>query len=369
MDQENLYEERVSSARTEALFVALTLIPLAVFAWRIPSAGMDGWSVFLLVVTAMFLFYSLNYRTLVIRVRADVLRLRFGLFEWTIPLQNIEACSPDTLSLWRIGGAGIHFTPIHRRYRAMFNFLEYPRLVISLKVKKGPVRDIAFSTRKPDELSGLLIRRGLKERTGRSTHGEAAGSEVVSQAKRALRARCRKLRSELGEIHRAQASERICSHIQAWSNYQSARVVFTYLPMRGEVDLRPLFDGARGLQWAIPRIVETPEPHLLFHAYQPDHLVLHRFGMLEPDPSAPLITPDQADLILLPGLAFDRRGFRIGYGGGYYDRLLAQHGRAVTLGICYQALLLDEVPHEAHDVPLSFLVTETYGVIPARGAA
>ncbi len=156
MDQEDLCQERVSSARTEALFVALTLIPLAVFAWRVPSAGIDGWSVFLLAVAAMFLFYSLNYRTLVIRVSADVLRLRFGLFEWTIPLQNIEACSSDTVSLWRIGGAGIHFTPLGRRYRAMFNFLEHPRLVVSLKVKKGPVRDIAFSTRKPAELMTLI---------------------------------------------------------------------------------------------------------------------------------------------------------------------------------------------------------------------
>ncbi len=156
MNLRELYEERVSSTRTEALFVALTLIPLALFAWRVPSAGLDGWSAFLLVVTAMFLFYSLNYRTLVIRVSADVLRLRFGLFEWTIPLHNIEGCTPDTLTLWRIGGAGIHFTPVNRRYRAMFNFLEYPRLVVALKAKKGPVRDIAFSTRKPAELMNLL---------------------------------------------------------------------------------------------------------------------------------------------------------------------------------------------------------------------
>lgn len=204
---------------------------------------------------------------------------------------------------------------------------------------------------------------GAKERMDSSPGSDAATSEAVGLAKRALRARCRQERDELGADRRRQASERICSHIQAWSNLQSARVVFTYLPMRNEVDLRPLFDGAPGPQWAIPRVVETPEPHLLFHAYRPDHLVLHRFGMLEPDPSAPLITPDQADLILVPGLAFDWRGFRIGYGGGYYDRLLSRHGRAITLGVCYQALLLDEIPHEAHDVPVEYLVTETLGVV------
>jgi hypothetical protein len=108
MTSQTLYEERLSSRRTEALFIVLTLVPLALLAWRVPSAGLDGWSVFLLVASAFFLFYSLNYRTLVIRVSEDALRLRFGLFEWTIPLQNIEACAPDTLTLWRIGGAGIH---------------------------------------------------------------------------------------------------------------------------------------------------------------------------------------------------------------------------------------------------------------------
>jgi hypothetical protein len=154
--QKNTYEERLSSFRTEALFIALMLLPLAVFAWRFPAAGLDGWSVVLLLVAAMFLFYSLNYRVLVIRVGADVLRLRFGLFEWTIALDNIEFCSRDAVSLWRIGGAGIHFTFIGRRYRAMFNFLEYPQLVVGLKEKKGPVRDVVFSTRNPAGVMALL---------------------------------------------------------------------------------------------------------------------------------------------------------------------------------------------------------------------
>jgi hypothetical protein len=156
VNQKDKYEERLSSLRTEALFIALTLLPLAVFAFRFPSAGMDGWSIFLLAVVAMFLFYSLNYRVLVIRVGPNALRLRFGLFEWTIALQNIESCTLDRVSVWRVGGAGIHFTSIGRRYRALFNFLEYPRLVVGLKEKKGPVRDVVFSTRNPAQVMALL---------------------------------------------------------------------------------------------------------------------------------------------------------------------------------------------------------------------
>lgn len=156
---QTVYEERLTSGRTEALFVALALLPLAVLVLRYPTAGMDGWSVFLLAVAAMFVFYALNYQTLVIRVNQDALRLRFGLFEWTIPLSNIDSCAPDPVSLLRIGGAGIHFTFIGGRYRAMFNFLEYPRLVVGLRAKRGPVRDVVFSTRRPAEVRPLLAPR------------------------------------------------------------------------------------------------------------------------------------------------------------------------------------------------------------------
>jgi hypothetical protein len=156
MAQEDMYKEQLSSPQTEALFLALTLIPLAILALRFPSAGLDGWSAFLLVIVAFFLFYSLNYRTLHIQVSGDALRLRFGLFEWAIRRQNIESCRLDAVSLWRIGGAGIHFTFVGHRYRAMFNFLEYPRLVVGLKEKMGPVRDVVFSTRRPAELMALL---------------------------------------------------------------------------------------------------------------------------------------------------------------------------------------------------------------------
>lgn len=121
-----------------------------------PSAGVNGWSVFLVVVAAIFLFYSLNDRTLAIRVTADALRLRFGLIEWSIHLQDIGICHKDPVSLRRIGGAGIHLTSTDRRYRDMSSSLEYPRPVVGLKVKRGPVRDVIFSTRKPAEVMALV---------------------------------------------------------------------------------------------------------------------------------------------------------------------------------------------------------------------
>jgi hypothetical protein len=161
MNSRILYSESLASKRTEALFISLSLLFLLLAAWRSTGARLDGWSILFACLFLMFLFYSLNYRRLDIRLHEVELQLKFGLFTWRIPVSNIETVAPDTTSLWRIGGAGIHFTPLGGRYRAMFNFLEYPRLVIALKVKQGLVRDIAFSTRQPEELMRIIrVRTG-----------------------------------------------------------------------------------------------------------------------------------------------------------------------------------------------------------------
>ncbi|MCJ7512320.1 MAG: 5-formyltetrahydrofolate cyclo-ligase [Anaerolineales bacterium] len=153
------------------------------------------------------------------------------------------------------------------------------------------------------------------------------------------------MRDELAPAFRDRASQRICERMQQWSAFQSATVVSAHLPMRGEVDLQPLIVGVPNFLWAIPRLADAPVRHLLFHVYHPQHLIPHRFGMPDPDPGLPVVAPEHPDLIFVPGLAFTPRGYRLGYGGGYYDRLLAQPGHA-------PALLLDEIAHEPHDMPV-----------------
>jgi hypothetical protein len=147
-----VFHERVTSNRTEALFVVLALLFIALAIWRLTLAGLDFLTGVFLGLSCFFSFYALNYRTLIIRLTPEILELRFGIFGWKIATTNIENCALDTTLLWRIGGAGIHFSPIHGRYRAMFNFLEHPRIVIALRQKHGLVQDIAFSTRHPAEV-------------------------------------------------------------------------------------------------------------------------------------------------------------------------------------------------------------------------
>jgi hypothetical protein len=152
-----VYTERLSSKWTTALFAALTILFLALFAWRVGGAGIEALAVVLLVLALVFFFYTLNYRVLRIELTRRELVLTFGLFKWRLPLENIAAYQLDQVPfVMRYGGAGIHFMLIRGRYRASYNFLEYPRVVVALRRKAGPVCDLSFSTRRPDELLRCL---------------------------------------------------------------------------------------------------------------------------------------------------------------------------------------------------------------------
>lgn len=157
MKNELIYNERLSSNKTLFLFIALTLVFLALSLWRINLRGLDALAVVCLVIGGFFLFYSINYRTLVIQLTSESLRLKFGIFTWTVPLDNIEDCQLDELpTVMKYGGAGIQFMLIRGRYRASFNFLKFPRVVVAFKKKVGLARDISFSTREPEEVIRLI---------------------------------------------------------------------------------------------------------------------------------------------------------------------------------------------------------------------
>lgn len=156
--KENIcYTERITSKWTEALFIGLTLLLDGLFVWRVITRSLDTLSYIFAGLSLVFLFYVINYRVLTIRLTQQALELKFGIFTWTEPYENIAGCALDKIPwlMW-YGGAGIHFMLIHKRYRASFNFLEYPRVVVALKKKSGPVRDISFTTRHPEKVQQLL---------------------------------------------------------------------------------------------------------------------------------------------------------------------------------------------------------------------
>ena len=136
--------------------------------------------------------------------------------------------------------------------------------------------------------------------------------------------------------------------------------VFGYWPMADEIDVRPLMTRLFEDGWkvALPVVVAKGEP-LIFRRWRPG-MVLQAggFGTLHPGPEAPEIVPD---ILLVPLLAFDNRGFRLGWGGGFYDRTLARlraAGEVNAVGIAYQGQNVDSVPHSSHDQPLDRVVTD-----------
>lgn len=134
-------------------------------------------------------------------------------------------------------------------------------------------------------------------------------------------------------------------------------VVSFYWPMGDEADPRALAArlAARGHALALPVTVKKGAP-LVFRAWREgDRLIVHAFGMHEPVATAPEVKPD---VLLVPLLAFDARGHRLGYGGGFYDRTLAALDIKLAIGIAYAGQETETLPIHERDHPLDMVVTE-----------
>ena len=125
----------------------------------------------------------------------------------------------------------------------------------------------------------------------------------------------------------------------------------------------------RGLEVVLPRLAGAELE--LCPVTDPGALVRGAFGLREPPPAAPVIRPQQVDLFVIPGVAFDRMGNRLGRGGGHYDRLLARaRADAVRVGLCYGERLLAQLPIDEWDIPMCAVVTDREVIrIRAAGAA
>ena len=138
-------------------------------------------------------------------------------------------------------------------------------------------------------------------------------------------------------------------------------VVGGYAALPGEADPAALLAelAERSAALALPRVVTKDAP-LVFHRFEPGTpLAPGAYGIPEPDPAWPLVTPA---IVLVPLLAFDAAGHRLGYGGGYYDRTLAslRAGHAITaVGVAYAGQEVENLPYDTFDEPLDMILTET----------
>jgi 5-formyltetrahydrofolate cyclo-ligase len=152
-------------------------------------------------------------------------------------------------------------------------------------------------------------------------------------------------------------SDRICIHLQHCPQFTVARTILAYQSYRQEPDLTPLFTD-REKQWGLPRCLGK---ELIWHNWQPSEpLVTGAYGILEPVSASPRLEPIDIDLILVPTVAIDRRGYRLGYGGGYYDRLRADRSwrQIPTIGIVFDFAVVDILPIDPWDLKLDAVCTE-----------
>ncbi|MGF1499334.1 MAG: 5-formyltetrahydrofolate cyclo-ligase [Elainellaceae cyanobacterium] len=174
-----------------------------------------------------------------------------------------------------------------------------------------------------------------------------------------LRRSLLKLRRTMPATEWREKSDRICHHLHQHSLVQTSHTILAYFSFRQEPDLSSLVAQTEH-RWGFPR---TLGQSLAWHLWSPHTsppLQSGTFGILEPHPDCPVLTPEEVDLILVPAIACDFQGFRLGYGGGFYDRLLSQPNWAnkPTIGIIFETLRLPTLPHDPWDLPLNAVCTE-----------
>jgi len=154
---------------------------------------------------------------------------------------------------------------------------------------------------------------------------------------------------------RSSSSEPVAAHLLVWPPLHG--VVATYLAMSTEIDLGPLLELDR-CRIGVPRI--EPDGAMTIRAFRPDRIEMHPMGFEQPVETSRHIPTEDIDIVLVPGLVFDRRGGRLGRGKGFYDRLLAQlPASTARVGITTDASIVGTLPMAEHDQPVDWIATES----------
>ena len=160
---------------------------------------------------------------------------------------------------------------------------------------------------------------------------------------------------------RESKSREICRQIAQIEEYQNAQTILFYMPIRGEANITPLLQARlrEGRKCLLPKCGDERLLELFYINDLDLDLTIGKFNILEPCGRAIPCTAEGISVIIVPGVAFDAYGRRIGYGKGYYDRLLSSlRGKTALIAPAFELQLVDSIPADACDMPVDYIVTE-----------
>ena len=173
--------------------------------------------------------------------------------------------------------------------------------------------------------------------------------------KKALRAHIRQIKLALSQETISAVSQNLTEQFLAHPLYQQAKTIYGYLPYNQEIRTWDLLEQALkdGKQVAVPKVYGEEMRFILLSDLT--RVAPGYASIPEPIEDAP-VADDPTALVLMPGLAFDRVGHRMGYGGGFYDRFLTEEPNHPTIALCYEFQLLEHIPTEEFDVPVDYVL-------------
>ena len=186
---------------------------------------------------------------------------------------------------------------------------------------------------------------------------------TIAFKKQCLRLRLQKHFAMVDEKKKRSWSTKISTHIVKMDMYKKANIIAFFIPLDNEPDIWSVIRNA----WehkktvAIPRI--EGKKLTLRKITEENDLETGPFNVRQPKPDQPIVSSTSIQVIFVPALAFDQKGYRLGHGIGYYDRLLKTID-VQKIGVCYGFQLIDELPHGRHDIKVDGIITESYNSIP-----
>lgn len=186
----------------------------------------------------------------------------------------------------------------------------------------------------------------------------------IRNEKNRLREKYKLIRESITESEKAKLDEKIVNRFLSLVSYRFADTLLMYSPIKGEINVDPIAEAAlkAGKKVAYPRCLPENSEMFFHYVNSLDELKKGYYGIREPDPTAPLFDPEsvvsrESCVCLIPALSYDKKGYRIGYGKGYYDRYLS-HFKGIKAGIVYSSCIADSLIHGRFDLSADFIISE-----------